>query len=396
MNSKNNFKFDDISINIKERVINELYDKIDVKDYRFLLIKNSDNIIDIKNSKYYVSANYGGIPSFLIFLKIDDEFHCYLIDRRSISFDRSYLSRNNNYNLNNVRMTKVNISVDIKLYDGTIFDCCLIDRVNNKNVSNNKINYFKNNDNNRKLQIIITDVFYLCNKNLLSYNYKNKIFNLTLFLKNNYISNVKDNIELNITPVYELNQIKELFTHYHKHFGNILNIKGIVLYPNKSSVKLIYIYNQDDNSVKEELNDIQKEIIKRETKLDINNNLNLENIKKNIKFELSDISNNENIILNFEIIKNDKIPDIYYLYGLYSINNKIYKKKSGIAYIPDYNTTLKCKNMFLDKNKVIIECLFYPEKSKWIPIKVSEIQKIHIINNDKRLKIIEENIIDND
>ena len=296
MNSKNNFKFDDISINIKERVINELYDKIDVKDYRFLLIKNSDNIIDIKNSKYYVSANYGGIPSFLIFLKIDNGFHCYLIDRRSISFDRSYLSRNNNYNLNNVRMTKVNISVDIKLYDGTIFDCCLIDRVNNKNVSNNKINYFKNNDNNRKLQIIITDVFYLCNKNLLSYNYKNKIFNLTLFLKNNYISNVKDNIELNITPVYELNQIKELFTHYHKHFGNILNIKGIVLYPIKSSVKLIYIYNQDDNSVKEVLNDIQKEIIKRETKLDINNNLNLENIKKNIKFELSDISNNENIV----------------------------------------------------------------------------------------------------
>ena len=32
MNSKNNFKFDDISINIKERVINELYDKIDVEN----------------------------------------------------------------------------------------------------------------------------------------------------------------------------------------------------------------------------------------------------------------------------------------------------------------------------------------------------------------------------
>ena len=30
------------------------------------------------------------------------------------------------------------------------------------------------------------------------------------------------------------------------------------------------------------------------------------------------------------------------------------------------------------------------------PVKVSDIQKIHIINNDKRLKIIEENIIDND
>lgn len=167
MNSKNNFKFDDISISIKERVINELYDKIDVKDYRFLLIKNSDNIIDIKNSKYYVSANYGGIPSFLIFLKIDDEFHCYLIDRRSISFDRSYLSRNNNYNLNNIRMTKVNISVDIKLYDGTIFDCCLIDRVNNKNVSNNKINYFNNNNNNNLKLLFRKDLWRALSRKLL-------------------------------------------------------------------------------------------------------------------------------------------------------------------------------------------------------------------------------------
>jgi len=180
---------------------------------------------------------------------------------------------------------------------------------------------------------------------------------------------------------YIINNNNSLFYYYDNIFNYI-------------SSKLINydFYNHNNNELKDNMLNQMKDMIK-----DINNDIdNLENIKKNIKFELSDISNNENIVLNFEVIKNDKIPDIYYLYGLYSINNKIYKKKSGIAYIPDYNTTLKCKNMFLDKNNVIVECLFYPEKSKWIPIKVSEIQKIHIINNDKRLKIIEENIIDND
>lgn len=385
-----NFHFDNIDFSIKEKIINKLYEKIEVKDFRFLIIKNIDNVIDIKNNKYYISSNYGGIPSFLIFFKFDDTYHSYLIDRRSISFDKTYL---NKHNLNNVRMTKVNVSVDIHMYDGTILDCILIDK--QKNVGN-KINCFKNDKVINQSQLIITDVLYLCNKNLTTQDYKNKIFLFNIFLKINYKNEKDDNIKLNVNPVYELNQVKELFTHYNKINHQILNIKGIVFHPQKSSVKLVYINNNQDNEYKEKLYDITEKISKTETKFEIFDNFDLQNVKKKIVFELKDISNNEDIKLNFEVKKHDCIPDIYTLYGLYLINNKIYKKKSGIAYIPDYNTTIKCKNIFQNKNKLILECLFYPSKGKWIPMKVSSIEKMHIINNEKRLKIIEKDIFDNE
>ena len=417
-----NFKNDEIDIKIKEFVINYLYSKIDVKDYRFSIIKNNENIMNIKKSKYYISANYGGIPSFLVFLKNNSNFYCYLIDRRSISFDKSFLNKNNNYNLNNVRMTKIKLSVNIDLYDGTIMDCCLIDKISNMREMNN----YK--EKNKKLQIMINDIFFLCDNNLLKMNYKKKIFTSTCFLKNNYKFNEIDNAKLFITPIYEINQIQELYKNYIKPFSAIFNIKGIAIYPTKSSNKLIYICNQEDNEYKEELfnNEINFDSYliettnknenenknkneneyknENENKNEYKNNIKknkddinnfYEKVKKTIKYNLRDISYEGEIKLNFEVIKHDNIPDIYTLYGLYIYNNKIYKKNSGIAYIPDYNNSLLCKNIFMNEKKIIMECLFCPSKCKWIPLKKALINKIHIINNDNRLIVNDEICLDN-
>jgi hypothetical protein len=43
-----------------------------------------------------------------------------------------------------------------------------------------------------------------------------------------------------------------------------------------------------------------------------------------------------------------------------------------------------------------MNCKFNSYKGKWIPIGESSIQKIDIVNNEKRLKITEEEIIDQD
>ena len=373
-------KTDNISNIIKQIIIKYIYDKIELIKYKFLQITDSSNILDLKNSKYYISPNYGGIPSLLIFLKHNDEYHCYLVDRRSLSFKGMCNENNTNFIINTVRMTKINISVDIRFYDGSIFDCCLIDNIYND-----------------QLQIIINDVFYFCNKSLLTMNYKKKIFIIKIFFDYNYKNEKNDNAFLHISPTYELNNIQELFTFYIKNNLTYLNIKGITFYPKISAIKLIYIFDRLDNEYKEDI--INNKIIIREENNNIKNNF-LEistNIVKNdnedtvLKFELSDISNEQDIILNFEMKKTKK-SDIYKLYGILNINDMYYKKKIGIAYIPSYEHTLKCKKFFDNLNNidsVIIECIFHSYSGLWIPLNISNIKKIDIINKDSRIKITE-------
>ena len=372
-NKQNTFKTDDILKTTKELIIKYVYNKIDLKEYKFVQINNSSNILDLKNSKYYISPNYGGIPSLLVFLKYDDEYHSYLIDRRSLSFKGINNEGNTNYMLNTVRMTKIKLSVDIKFYDGTIFDCCLIDNVYND-----------------QLQVIINDIFYLCGKSLLTVNYKKKIFTCKNFIENNYKNEKYDNACLHISPTYELNSAQELFKEYISSNLTHLNIKGITFYPKTSSTKLIYIFDRLDTQYRED-------IINNKIVIGIENNFksdkeeenkNDEDVEKIIKFELNDIGNMDDIVLNFEMRKTKK-SDVYKLYSIFHIGNKYYKKKISIAYIPSYKYTLKCKKFFDNSDSVIVECLFHPYKGLWIPQKVSSLKKIDIINKDSRLKITE-------
>ena len=61
----------------------------------------------------------------IIFLKKDNMYLSYLIDRRSISYNRHSLNKNS------VRITELKLNVDPKLYDGTILDGIMIDSVSN-------------------------------------------------------------------------------------------------------------------------------------------------------------------------------------------------------------------------------------------------------------------------
>jgi len=50
----------------------------------------------------------------------------------------------------------------------------------------------------------------------------------------------------------------------------------------------------------------------------------------------------------------------------------------------------------MNKEKLIMKCKFNTNKNKWIPIEESSIQKIDIINNDIRFKVIEEDYEENE
>jgi len=371
---------DNINISIKESILDYLYNRIEIGDHKYTIIKNIGDIYELKNDRYYVSGNSCGINSIIIFMKKNNNYYSYLIDRRSISYNRQTLNKAK------VRFTEIKLSVDLKIYDGTILDGILIDNDLNKISLKNNINVADKS----KLLFMITDVFILNGKSVINMNYKKKMYLMNDII-NKYIEvNNNNNIELFVSQPYELNQISSLFKDNIQNNLKKYNIKGIAFYPELSGSKLIYIFDKNDEKIKEDL------LIGVEN--NNNNSLKLEEeiedkefnyIEKKIiyKYEIIDIEKIKDIILNLEM-KKTLINDVYKLYAIFNYKNKYMKKKIGIAYIPTFILSLKCKNLFLNRENIIMKCSLI--NNKWIPLEESEINKIDIINLDTRFRIVEE------
>lgn len=375
---------DNTNVNIKNIVLDYLYNKIEVADHKYILIKNIGDLYELKNHKYYVSGNSCGINSFLIFMKKDNNYYSYLVDRRSISYNRNTLKKSS------VRFTEIKLAVDLKLYEGTIIDGILIDNENSKIISKGETKL-------NKMMFMVSDVFTFCGKSLLSMNYKKKLFTintlLTEYVNKNKINS--NNIELVVSRPFEINQTSDLFVEYISPYSKKYNIKGLTFYPEHSGTKIIYIFDKQDDKIK---NDLLNRTININMNRKTDDNLQLLEVsdtKKIFKFELVDPECIDDITLNLEM-KKTAIFDIYKLYGIFYNSNKYIKKQIGIAYIPTYELSLKCKLFFINNDSKIMNCKFNPHKGKWVPIDESSIQKIDIINNEKRLKITEEEVIDQD
>jgi hypothetical protein len=378
----NNDNNDNINISIKESILDYLYNRIEIGDHKYTIIKNIGDIYELKNDRYYVSGNSCGINSIIIFMKKNNNYYSYLIDRRSISYNRQTLNKAK------VRFTEIKLSVDLKIYDGTIFDGILIDNDTNKISLKNNVNT----DGKSKLLFMITDVFILNGKSVINMNYKKKMYLMNdIINKHVEVNNNNNNIELFISQPYELNQISSLFQENIQNNTKKYNIKGIAFYPELSGSKLIYIFDKNDEKIKEELL-IGVENINNNNSLKLEENIEdkeFNYIEKKIiyKYEIIDIEKIKEIILNLEM-KKTLINDVYKLYAIFNYKNKYIKKKIGIAYIPTFILSLKCKNLFLNRENIIMKCLLI--NNKWIPLQESEINKIDIINLDTRFRIIEE------
>ena len=90
------------------------------------------------------------------------------------------------------------------------------------------------------------------------------------------------------------------------------------------------------------------------------------------------------------------IPDVFKLFGIFFSNGIYTKKRIGIAYIPSYKLSLKCKSYFMNKQIIIFTCKLDINKNKWIPVDEANVQKIDIINKHPRFTIIEEEVYDED
>lgn len=361
------------TVDYKDYIIDYLYNNIDINEHRYIIIKNYNDILNIKNQYHYCISNSHGINSFIIFTKKNNTCYSYLVDRRSLSFNKQSCK------IDKIRITQIKLSVDIKFYDGTIIDGIVIDNENNK-INNKNISL--------KTEFMINDVFMLCGKKMTMTNYKKKMYTVKNVFDNLVKPTSQDNINLYIPKVYELNEINDLFKENFSFNSKKFNIKGISFLPEKSGTKLIYIFDKIDETFKNELIKDEIRLIKNENIINdkIVNSTNITD-KKIYTFEVMNSKYIDNIILNFEMVKTN-ISDIYKLYSIFQYNDTYIKKKIGAAYIPTYELSLKCKLYFMNKDSNIMSCKLNSKK-KWIPINIADIQKIDIITNDRRLQIIE-------
>jgi len=382
-NPSNNHHTNNEEYNIKSHLLDYLYNKIEVGEHKYTIIKNIGDIYDLKSKKHYISANSCGINGIIMFLKKDGEYLSYLIDRRSISYNRQSLNKSG------VRITEIKLAVDLKLYDGTILDGIVVDSDSNM-ITNTETKTTGG------MNFMITDVFALGGKSLITMDYKKKMYTCGLMFEKLINNDDKTNtIKINISRPYEMNEIKELFANDINGGIKKFNIKGITFYPQYSGNKLIYIFDKQDEMYKTELMDGNGKIdLIDDTDL-VQDNFEYSDKKRIFKFELVDPECLDDIVLNLQMVKT-KTPDVYKLFGIFTgIQDReqiFIKKNIGFAYIPTYILSIKCQLYFMNRESIIMSCKFNTQKNKWIPIDEAEVQKIDILNEEKRLRITEQEI----
>jgi hypothetical protein len=351
--------------------------------------------------------------------------------------------------MDTIRLIPINCVVDKKMYEGTIIDGILIDNgtiQSNTTQSNTKMMFMITDvfvmQNKNIMNVNYKQKMHMIKNIFKEYNNFDKRNNIELYISQPYelneipqlfnevikLNQKKYNIKgLTIYPEYSGNKLIYIFDKDdEKYKQEIFNDKTNIYYDypknntsndilndilnNSLNNKIINVENKTNQDINKQNHDINKtnhDINK--TNHDINkiiNNINNiineqqnnsdeiieDNEQKKYICDLIDSEITEDIILNFEMIKTP-IQDVYKLYAFFDNKSKIIKIFVDIAYINSYNLSLKCKNIFKNKNNSYISCIFNSYKNKWTPIEeLITNNKLSIINNDKRLiqKIVNE------
>lgn len=347
---------------LKHQLINYIYDTVNLSNFRYDILTYTKDLNTLFSQKYFVSANFTGSNGLLVFTKVNDKYHSFVVDRKTLTYNINKLD------INSVKTTNVHVKLDIDIYQGTIFDGIFITSKNKKT-------------------FIITDVYVFKGNNLTESQIDSKLLTVMSYLKMNYSEGDRDNdIILAINRLYDITDTKHVVNNVIPDIKGFI-IRGICYYPVKSGTKLIYLFNNSENNVSDANN--QTHSINRYKIVP----------KTNSTSESSDSSTSEcdrespKIITNvekqkapkmiytpkgkktdesyvFEIKKTD-VVDVYILNAIECVEKTIKRKKIGLAFIPNAARSNWCIEIMNDKNQLLVHCKFHKDKMKWEPILVS-------------------------
>jgi len=296
-------------------ILDILYEKINLNNIKYQIVQSLDHLQQIKNSLYYLVPHYQGFNYLVMMIKYNNKNKIYMILKKDLKND------NKMNNIDDIRLYEIKLKEEIVInedyFDLTIFEA--------------KLNYKKN-----KWFLIIYDMFYVSNKNILLDNVIDK-----QNIINDMINNMKEylygDLSIKVVTYYNVEDIADLV--YIKIKNNDFKINGIIFWPIITGKQYIYI------------NDKEFEKIKNNT--DIYANC----YGSSIQIENQIININRNLIIQ----KTNKI-DVYEIFDLDKI------KRYGIACVPNIKTSHYLDEIFKTNDQVTFECIFNTKFNKWYPI----------------------------
>ena len=364
-------------LNEKKLLIDYIYSNINISKFKYKLLENYSDLSSFQeSSKFFVSANFSGSNCLLVFCKIKGKFYSFLVDRKTLSFNSDQIK------YESVNIMPINVRLENSIYNGTIID-----------------GIFIKHDKKKEKFFVITDLYMFRGITTEKDKINMKLANIETYLEYNMKS--CQNITLTINKLYELENIDKLVNDDIKKTHDF-HVRGLSFYPEISSTKLIYVFNEDKDKKMLNKNNTSnsprdsKEIVLPSVSNNLNN-INSEVKKTKIKYSARSEYKNKEIIFVLEL-KKTEISDVYKLFAVEEVDKgekKILKtKKMGIAYIPTKDISLKCKEIF-SKNvngRALFKCQFDDIKNKWIPLEeVKNVKRPNKINEiEEKLELIEE------
>lgn len=313
---------------IKNKVIEFLYNKLDLHKYRYKILNDIQTLKYLQDNEHYISPNYKGYNYLLIFLKINEINYCVLIDRKKLSYHKQQLD------MKTLQVIQIHIKISDSIFRGTIFDGKLIQKDN-------------------QYIYLIQDCFYLMGNKLLEMEMSKKFIHLNTIIENHlqkdkHISYC-NNFNIKLNTLYKYNEIENLI---HKIIPKLLiQINGIIFFPKFSGVDILYIEKKVEKNDNVKID--KTDIIENKTINIINNYVNFLK-ERNYSYEVN------NKTKHFWLSRTN-ITDVYY------ISEKENDEKIGIAAIPNLKISYMCDELINDK-PVKFNCIYNNKFKKWIPL----------------------------
>lgn len=296
----------------KERLITFIYDSVDIGNYKYKVMQDETDMIELQKD-FYVCRNCLGTNSLLVFIKFGDKYYSFIVDRRTLSFNRLQVD------IRKVDIYPIKVRVGKDLYKGTIFDGTWLKGKNSK--------------------FVINDCYIFQGKSMLNTDLLHKSLQLSAYMYENYVDDNKMNtVQLVVNKLYEIKNTRNLI-------DDIGNIRGLSFYPPKSGLKYVLMNNSSNKNLFQPEKEVQYEPIKEDT---------------------------EGV---FDMRKTSKM-DVYKLYLLKLVEkgNKQYMKyiriPSKIAYIPTKECSEMCRELFEEDERRLMYCKYDSKKQKWKPVNI--------------------------
>lgn len=257
---------------IKQIMINFVFDNL--KPYSLYVskeLKTREDLIKIQDKNYYIQYKHIGEPSLLLFLRNKDRYYSCIINKKHLRNDPKDII------LDDVFIIPFDVSLEIKIYDGTI-----IDGIYYSNKENQELNFF------------VHDVLLFRGENKIKDNIRNKFYEL-----NSYLNHFKQN-KIIINDIKELKDIEEFY-----HSLENKKIIGLMFYYYISGFSLFYNF-KSQNNIKQTIEKPKE--IKKDFKISIFNE------NREIKLKNDTIKDMKNIMFSFNVKPQTQNKDLYDIY----------------------------------------------------------------------------------